>query len=237
MATADRKEREKEQRRNAIVDAAEKLFFSRGFDSVSMEDIAEEVELGKGTLYLYFKSKDSLFFAVVLRGARILNAIYTECSKLDVTGIEKIKAMGRGFYEFTKSYPDYFRMLCYSGSERFSNANNDDAEEILELTSDNIELISKAFAEGIKDWTVRSDLDPMEMAIYLCVSRLSILNLDHRWRTALEARGISFDQFLDDFHHFIGPSIVNQSKVDESSEDGYKSRYRNGKESNQNYIK
>ena len=222
MALADRKEREKEQRRRDIINAAEKLFFSRGYDNVSMNDIASEVELSKATLYLYFKDKESLFFAIVLHGARILNAIYLECSKLDITGIEKIKAIGQGFYEFTQNYPDYFRILCYSGSERFCNADNDDAKEILELTQDNIELISKAFKDGIEDGTVRSDLDPLEMAIYLCVARLSVLNLDPRWKMALQAGGFSYDRFLKDFRRFISPSIVNRHKVDEASEDDHK---------------
>jgi TetR/AcrR family transcriptional regulator len=219
VTPADRKEREKKQRRSDIINAAEKLFFSRGYDNVSMNDIASEVELSKATLYLYFKDKESLFFAIVLRGAKILNAAYTECSKLDTTGIEKIKAMGQGFYEFTKNYPDYFRMLCYSGSERFCNADNDDAKKILELTCDNIELISKAFKEGIDDGTVRSDLDPLEMAIYLCVSRLSVLDLDPRWKIVLQAGGISYDRFLKDFRRFISPSIVNRRDVDAACED------------------
>ncbi len=213
MTLADRREREKEQRRSDIINAAERLFFSRGYDSVSMNDIASDVELSKATLYLYFRDKESLFFAIVLRGARILNAIYTECSKLDITGIEKIKAMGYGFYEFTKNYPDHFRMLCYSGSERFCNADNDDAKEILELTGKNIELIRKAFEEGMEDGTVRNDLDPLEMAVYLCTTRLSIMNLDPCWRMALQAGGISYDKFLKDFRHFIAPSIVGRHRA------------------------
>lgn len=216
MSLVDRKEREKEQRRNDIINAAEKLFFSRGYDNVSMNDIANEVELSKATLYLYFKDKESLFFAIVLRGARILNAIYIERSKLEITGIEKIKAMGQGFAEFTKKHPDYFRMLCYSGSERFGTADNDDAKEILELVSKNIELISEAFKEGMEDGTVRDDLDPLEMAIYLCSTRLSVMNLDSRWKTALESRGLSYDQFVDNFRRFIAPAVVNRSGTDKA---------------------
>jgi TetR/AcrR family transcriptional regulator len=214
LTLADRKEREKEQRRRDIINGAEKLFFSRGYDNVSMNDIANEVELSKATLYLYFRDKESLFFAIVLRGARILNAIYMDCSKLDITGIKKITAMGQGFHEFTENYPDYFRMLCYSGSERFCNADNDDAKEIMELTRDNIELLSNAFKEGIEDGTIRSDLDHLEMAIYLCVTRLSVLNLDPRWKMALQSVGISYDQFVKDFRRFISPSIVNYKKDD-----------------------
>jgi AcrR family transcriptional regulator len=53
MGTADRRRREKEQRKAEIVDAAERLFFSRSYEDVSMDDIAREVELNKATIYLY----------------------------------------------------------------------------------------------------------------------------------------------------------------------------------------
>lgn len=213
MSLVERREREKEQRRNEIINAAEDLFFSSGYDNVSMNDIANKVELSKATLYIYFKDKESLFLAIVLRGARILNEIYIKCSKLDITGIEKVKAMGQGFTEFTKLYPDYFRMLCYSGSERFSTAGYDDAKEILALISKNIELISEAIKKGMEDGTVRNDLDPLELAIYLCTSRLSVLNMDSRWKTALENKGFSYDQFVDGFSSFISPAILKRSEV------------------------
>ncbi|BDZ69820.1 helix-turn-helix domain-containing protein [Methanobacterium petrolearium] len=61
MSIRDRREREKEQRRNDIINAAEKLFFAKGYDDVSMNDIATEVELSKATLYLYFDNKEELF--------------------------------------------------------------------------------------------------------------------------------------------------------------------------------
>lgn len=213
MSLADRKEREKKQRQGDIINAAEKLFFSRGYDKVSMNDIADEVELSKATLYLYFMDKESLFFAIALRGARILNGKYIECSKLDITGLDKIRAMGQGILEFSQRHPDYFSMLTYSGSERFGNTDNDDAREILELTNRNISLIQKAFEEGVKDGTVRSDMDPLEMAIYLCITSLSVMNLDPRWKKALESAGISHDQFVNDFRRFIGPSFENSQKT------------------------
>jgi len=54
MGISERRMREKEQRKKEILDKAERLFFSRGYDDVSMDEIANEVELNKATLYLYF---------------------------------------------------------------------------------------------------------------------------------------------------------------------------------------
>ena len=72
MGISERKEREREQRRNDIIDAAESIFFFQGVANSTMEDIAEKAELSKGTLYLYFKSKEDIQFAIFRRGAEIL---------------------------------------------------------------------------------------------------------------------------------------------------------------------
>lgn len=53
---------EKEQRRAKIADAARELFTDFGYKSVSMEQIAQKANVAKGTIYLYFKDKDALFF-------------------------------------------------------------------------------------------------------------------------------------------------------------------------------
>jgi len=92
------KEQEKEQRRNYILDAAEKLFFTGSYDEVSMDDIAKEVELNKATLYLYFKNKESLFFAVVLRGTRILNDMFEAGIKNCKTSIEILDTLGKEYF-------------------------------------------------------------------------------------------------------------------------------------------
>jgi TetR/AcrR family fatty acid metabolism transcriptional regulator len=53
-----------------ILDTAERLFGARRFHEVRMEDIAAEAEVGKGTLYRYFRDKDELFLALLERAAR-----------------------------------------------------------------------------------------------------------------------------------------------------------------------
>ena len=123
MSIAERKEREKEQRRNDILSAAEKLFFARGYDNVTMDDIAKAVELNKATLYLYFKDKESLYFTVVLRGITILNAWVRESGSRAESGSEKLWEIGRAYSAFAKEYPDYNRAYNYFYSGRFDLAN------------------------------------------------------------------------------------------------------------------
>jgi AcrR family transcriptional regulator len=54
-----------EERRNQILEAAMTVFARQGFDQARMDDIAQEVGLSKGALYLYFKSKDAIISAIL----------------------------------------------------------------------------------------------------------------------------------------------------------------------------
>ncbi len=89
MSTAERKERERNRRRNEIIDASEKLLFSMGFDSVTMDDIARETELARGTLYLYFKNRDDILVAIAIRGVRLMNRMYRDAYNKEQRGIDR----------------------------------------------------------------------------------------------------------------------------------------------------
>ena len=67
MGSERRREREKEQRRNAILRSARKEFFEKGFRAVTVDSIARRSELSKGAIYLYFKSKEEIYAQILLR--------------------------------------------------------------------------------------------------------------------------------------------------------------------------
>src|SRR6056297_3785338 len=104
MGTEERKAREKERRRNNIVDAAEKVIFAKGLDQATMEEIAEEAELSKGTLYLYFKNKNELYMAITQRGSDMLNNRFSKvfAAAHDHTGIELIRLIGETYLNFVR---------------------------------------------------------------------------------------------------------------------------------------
>lgn len=209
MGIAERRQREKKQRKTEIADAAERLFFSRGYEDVSMDDIAREVELNKATIYLYFKNKEALFATIVLRGIEILKEKYLECMEKDVPGIVKVTLMGRAYYRFSQEYPEYLRLIHFYGSERFSRENPYTAE-IGKGYGTCRRMLADAVREGgIDDGTIRGgDLDPFLTSMYLMTSFMGILSMEHRWKLAIEAEGgFSYDRFADEFFRFIMPAI------------------------------
>lgn len=66
MGRKERREREKEVRRKQIQEAAVQVFMRKGFNTATMEDIAQESELSTGAIYSYFKSKEELFSSLAL---------------------------------------------------------------------------------------------------------------------------------------------------------------------------
>lgn len=80
---------------NEIVDAAAMLFRQKGFVATSLEDIAREVGMYKGSLYHYIKSKEDLLFAVVREPAERILADVRELKSLDLPPSEKIRRITR----------------------------------------------------------------------------------------------------------------------------------------------
>ncbi len=171
MAVKSRREREKTQRRNDIINAAEKRFFEKGFDDVSMDEIAGDLELSKPTLYLYFKNKESLFFAVVLRGMVILRDAFRYAIEKEETGLGKILSLSHAIFDYIQKYMNYYRLNVMARGGRFQNSfgrqqiDGEDsyikyAVELFDLWKDSVQL-------GIKDGSLRKDLEPLETTIFL----------------------------------------------------------------------
>ncbi|HML06019.1 MAG TPA: TetR/AcrR family transcriptional regulator [Methanobacterium sp.] len=202
MSLTKWKEREKEQRQNDIIDAARKLFADKGFE-VSLDEVAREVGLGKSTLYLYFKNKESLYFAVVLRGTRIWAKMVKEEIKKGNTGLEKLKLYGNANREFSNKYPDYFKLL-YSPTSIKKNFNMDkmtssqEFQEVRELFKEIMFVGIDSIEKGIDDGEIRRDVDPVEAAILLSIIYNGKVNMGDWAKEMLESRGIDEQKFSDD---------------------------------------
>jgi AcrR family transcriptional regulator len=110
MTIAARKQREKEDMRSLILDAARKIFLEKGYYQASMRNIAEEIEYSAGTIYLYFKDKDEIFHSLHEEGFR---RMLEKMQPLEhVTDpFERLKAMGLVYLEFAKNNKDFYDLM------------------------------------------------------------------------------------------------------------------------------
>lgn len=166
MGVAERREREKLQRREEILEGAEELFFTRGFERTRMVEIAQEVELSKGTLYLYFKSKEQLAYAILLRSFDVLTELLREAADGAERGIDKVHAMARAYISFYQDHYRYFYfMQIFEGLLYETLATEEEGSEFYERLQEVKAVVVDAVERGLEDRTLRTNLEPELSAI------------------------------------------------------------------------
>lgn len=109
MGVKERQEREREEVRQKILNAARELFVAEGYHHVSIRKVAEKIEYGPASLYSYFPSKDDLFFALAEEGFRKLFE-FTNRQLPD----DPMEALREGFlryYRFSRLHREYFELM------------------------------------------------------------------------------------------------------------------------------
>jgi AcrR family transcriptional regulator len=201
MSLGKWKEREKEQRRNDIINAARKFFADKDFNDVSMDEIAEDIGLGKSTLYNYFKNKEALYFAIELRGIQIWIEIVKEEIKKGNTGLEKLILYINATREFSKKYPNCLRMLYSPTSNKQVNKDklnsSEEFQEVRELFKELMFIAIDSIQTGISDGEIRQDVDPVEATILLSVIINGTVNMGSWSKEILESKGIDEEKFTN----------------------------------------
>ena len=106
MGITERREREKKERRMAILNCARELILSQGVERVSMEDIARKAELSKATLYLYFSGKELIFNEICEEAARIFLDNFKPLLETCVSGIDGLRCFWRGYVELFGNFDE-----------------------------------------------------------------------------------------------------------------------------------
>ncbi len=104
---------DREEMRNRLMDAAQQVFSQTGYHAATINDIAESADLGKGTMYLYFKSKEELAIALV---SRIFDDMERQigdaglCSSLDefLARLDEIMAIPDAQAKFVRAFFEVF---------------------------------------------------------------------------------------------------------------------------------
>jgi AcrR family transcriptional regulator len=192
MGIAERREREKEQRQNAIIDAAEKIFFSEGVENSTMGEVAAAAELSKGTLYLYFENKNDLYHAIVLRGLNILYEMFAKAVGGEEKGIEKLNAIGQAYFEFHRQFPNYAHAILHHEGHKIELDSKEQSPYIghcFEAGNRLFQLMQEAVKAGISDGSLRPDLNPLLVSMVMWGHSNGIMQL-------IESKGEVFSKML-----------------------------------------
>jgi len=110
MGIAERKEKEKAEMRTQILEAAMNLFLREGFDKVTLRRIASEIQYSPATIYLYFRDKSDIIFALHTEGfERFYSKQLTVLSIADPW--ERLKQHARVYMAFALENPEYYDLM------------------------------------------------------------------------------------------------------------------------------
>src|SRR6185436_19675301 len=98
-------------RRQSIVEAAAALFAKIGFKDCEMQRVASRLRIAKGTLYLYFTSKEELFSACVDWEMQQMQAALTAATEGVTEPFDRIAKAILAYLTFFDEHPDYVELL------------------------------------------------------------------------------------------------------------------------------
>ncbi len=110
MGIKERKEKHKEDLRQRILDAAKALFLKDGYDATSIRKIAEKIEFSPTTIYLYYKDKADIMYALHQEGFVLLGTQFAVLQHVHEP-FERLKAMGRVYMSFAVNNPDFYELM------------------------------------------------------------------------------------------------------------------------------
>jgi AcrR family transcriptional regulator len=195
---ADRRIEEKERRRAEIVDAAERLYAEHGWESVTMHQVAKSARLSRALLYVYFRDRDELQFAIGERALAVLRNRFLDAVARHPRGLDQVNAIGRAYMTYAQEFPHYFDICARIQGHAMSPdpGSNEGACQVVGEAA--IAVVVAAIRAGLEDGSIRKDIgDPMLCAMTLWGFTHGVIQLAMTKGHELARRGIPTAVFGD----------------------------------------
>jgi AcrR family transcriptional regulator len=147
----ERRKRERDNRRNAILKAARRLFFEKGFKSVTVESMAKKAELSKGSIYLYFNSKEEIYTQILLTDIERFHEHFSDLLKNCTSASDALIRFARIYVDLFLNDRELFRILMtFMLHTNDMNLPEELNNHIIKSTNRNISIIEEIFRYGIQ---------------------------------------------------------------------------------------
>ena len=150
MVFEEKRKKEKENRKNTILRAARRLFFDRGFKSVTVDNIAAKSEVSKGSIYLCFESKEEIYAQILISDNIALYERIKNFSAAEASASQLLMEFARIYVDYFLNDNELFRILMtfmlQTGQMNLTEKQN---TELIRSTNENIKIISEIIKKGI----------------------------------------------------------------------------------------
>lgn len=165
MGPKERREREREETRSRIIDAAREMFATEGYEAVTMRRIADRIEYTPTAIYFHFKDKEALLREICDCDFGMLANDLQGLEKID-DPVERLRLLGMGYASFGLRHPNHYRLMFMTPgpggtSERLEKGNpEEDAYAYLKAViadgvaagryvSDDVSLLAQTVWSGV----------------------------------------------------------------------------------------
>lgn len=205
----ERRQEERDRRRGEILDAAEALYADADWDTVTMDQLARRARLSRALIYVYFRDKTDLHFAIVERALERLRdqMLAAEGGNL---GLDQLEAIGRAYVAFADEEPHRFAACA-----RFE-ANAIDPEEdnprglaCIQMGHQVHEVIVRAIEQGIADGSIRRDLgNPYKTALTLWAFTHGVIQIAQSKSAQIRHEGVEIEALMNHAFQLIRRSLA-----------------------------
>jgi AcrR family transcriptional regulator len=211
MGIQERKEREFHRREEEILHAALGLFNRDDWQSVTIEEVAQASEIGKGTIYKHFPSKEDIYARLALNfNRKLLERLRAIDPGLDVIG--RLRAVIRVFWETHLHSQEYHRLVQYCEREDFRrNISEGTREEIRQLDAEFADLVTSLVEQGRGEGVFNGTKSPPMMMFGAQAALIGAIRLVRgECKQMVQA---SPEEFLEEITTFIIAGLTNDRPV------------------------
>jgi len=161
MGVKERREREREARRQAVLGATRELVREQGFNSTTTKKIAERCELSEATLFWYFRSKDEILTSLLFEGIEFTARGLQEIIAADEPAERALRRLWEFFAELHEAHPEYYHVFGYLAHPHSTAAVDDEVTaEIARRSGDSFRMLAEYLARvlGRREGRVAADL-------------------------------------------------------------------------------
>ena len=163
----------------------------------------------KGTLYLYFKSKEEIYFEIKLRAVNILNGMFKESISGNKTGFENCMEIGKTYVAFLNNYSNYFKVMVYFESNDCKVCEFKDKCENFFKEDNPLNFFIQIINQGITDGSIRNDIPANVLAQSLWAQTNGILQYISTKQKILEFTGVEAEDIINGQYEIITRGIRN----------------------------
>jgi AcrR family transcriptional regulator len=169
LSPQEKRKKEKENKRNNILKAARKLFFDNGFKAVTVDNIAAKAAVSKGSIYLYFDSKEEIYAQVLVADNIERHKELIEFNTKEAPAEELLFQYAQHYVDDFFSNKELFRILMtFMLQTEQMNLTPQQNAELIRTTNENIKFISGILQKGIDsgDFSATIDIRQTQNAIW-----------------------------------------------------------------------